>query len=169
MPSGIVEDQQNDAADAGFGLGREGFERRLEQRFRHAVGKMPEGFAGGRRRESGDGEPVEPMMAGRDRTLADGGPDAAGDRLTWAGSGQGVRFSGARIKLQWLSRYPRSEPVSVTWSFPHQIKLTSGRCAKRLHQYPACGGVRLRKTRPFFRAAVRAIPVIGSSTWIRQD
>src|SRR5271170_903767 len=37
-------------------------------------------------------------------------------------------------------RYPRFEPASVTWSFPHQIKLTFGRRAKRLHQYPACGG-----------------------------
>jgi len=28
----------------------------------------------------------------------------------------------------------------MTWSFPHQINLTFGRRAKRLHQYPACGG-----------------------------
>ena len=35
---------------------------------------------------------------------------------------------------------PRFEPASVTWSSPHQIKLTFGRRAKRLHQYPACGG-----------------------------
>src|SRR4029077_10872705 len=39
-----------------------------------------------------------------------------------------------------VSRYPRSEPVSMIWSFPHQINLTFGRRAKRLHQYPACGG-----------------------------
>jgi hypothetical protein len=48
MPSGIVEHEQDDASDAGFGLAREGFEQRLEERFRHAVGKIPEGFAGGR-------------------------------------------------------------------------------------------------------------------------
>src|SRR6516164_444100 len=148
MPSGIVEHEQNDASNAGLGFACEGFEQRLEERLRHAVGKVPEGFAGGRRCESRDVKPVETMMAMRDRTLADGRPHTSRDRLTWAGSGQGVRFSGAGIKLQWLSRYPRSEPVSVTWSFPHQIKLTSGRRAKRLHQYPACGGVRHRKTRP---------------------
>src|SRR5271163_2279097 len=78
MPSGIVEDQQDDASDAGFGLARESFEQRLEERLRHAVGKIPEGFAGGRRRESRDVKPVETMMAMRDRTLADGRPDAAG-------------------------------------------------------------------------------------------
>ena len=27
-------------------------------------------------------------------------------------------------------RYPRSEPVSMIWSFPHQINLTFGRRAK---------------------------------------
>jgi len=32
------------------------------------------------------------------------------------------------------------EPVSMIWSFPHQINLTFGRRAKRLHQHPACGG-----------------------------
>jgi hypothetical protein len=80
-PSGIVEHQQDNAANARFGLAREGFEQRLEQRLRHAVGKIPEGFAGGRRRESRDVKPVETMMAGRDRTLADGRPDATGDRL----------------------------------------------------------------------------------------
>ncbi len=37
-------------------------------------------------------------------------------------------------------RYPRSEPDCTTWSFPRQINLTFGRRAKRLHQYPACGG-----------------------------
>jgi hypothetical protein len=36
-------------------------------------------------------------------------------------------------------RYPRSEPDCTTWSCPHQINLTSGRRAKRLHQNPACG------------------------------
>ena len=32
---------------------------------------------------------------------------------------------------------------------PHQINLTSGRRAKRLHQYPACGGRGSGGTRPF--------------------
>ena len=81
MPSGIVENEQDDASDAGFGLAREGLQQSLEEWFRHAVGKIPEGFAGGRRCEGREIEPVEPMMAMRDRTLADGRPDAAGNRL----------------------------------------------------------------------------------------
>jgi len=32
------------------------------------------------------------------------------------------------------------EPFYVTWSLPHQIKLTFGRRSRRLHQDPACGG-----------------------------
>jgi hypothetical protein len=60
--------------------------------------------------------------------------------LTWGDSGQGVRFSNASATLQWLFRYPRSEPDCTTWSFPRQINLTFGRRVKRLHQYPACGG-----------------------------
>ena len=43
-------------------------------------------------------------------------------------------------KLRWLFRYPRSEPYFMTWLVPHQIKLTSGRRSKQLHQYPAFGG-----------------------------
>ena len=80
-PSGIVEDQQDNASDAGFGLAREGFEQRLEEWLRHAVGKIPEGLARRRRCESRDVEPVETMMAMRDRTLADGRPHLARDRL----------------------------------------------------------------------------------------
>ncbi len=60
--------------------------------------------------------------------------------LTWRGSGQGVRFSRAYVKLQWLLRYPRSEPDCTTWLFPPQINLTFGRRSQRLHQDPACDG-----------------------------
>ena len=81
MPSGIVEHEQNDASNAGLGFACEGFEQRLEERLRHAVGKIPEGFAGGRRCESRDVKPVETMMAMRDRTLADGRPHTSRDRL----------------------------------------------------------------------------------------
>jgi len=35
---------------------------------------------------------------------------------------------------------------------PRQINLTSGRRAKRLHQYPACGGAGLGRTRPFLNS-----------------
>ena len=64
------------------------------------------------------------------------------------------QFIGASVKLRWLFRYPRSEPDSMTWSFPHQIQLTYGRRSQRLHQYPAFGGSGLRRSRPFFHSAV---------------
>ena len=61
-------------------------------------------------------------------------------KLTWGFPSQGVKISSASVKLQWLFRYPRSELFYVTWSLPHQIKLTFGRRSRRLHQDPACGG-----------------------------
>jgi hypothetical protein len=64
-----------------FGLPCEGFEQGCEKFLRHAVGNIPEGFAGGRRCEGRDIESVEPVMAMRDRTLADGRPHVARDRL----------------------------------------------------------------------------------------
>ena len=48
MPSRIVEHEQDDAAQARFGLARKGFEQSLEEFLRHAVGNIPEGLAGGR-------------------------------------------------------------------------------------------------------------------------
>jgi len=51
---------------------------------------------------------------------------------------------------------------------PYQINLTSGRGAKRLHQYPACGG-RDSGRRDHSTAAFQAMVFGGSSTWIRQD
>ena len=57
-------------------------------------------------------------------------------------------------KLRWLFRYPRSEPYFMTWLVPHQIKLTSGRRSKQLHQYPAFGGWGSGRSRPFFHSAV---------------
>jgi hypothetical protein len=60
-------------------------------------------------------------------------------RLTWGGSSQGgdssahEQYSSSFFGIQGLSSIARSG------SFPRQIKLTSGRRAKRLHQYPACG------------------------------
>src|ERR1700730_18590650 len=45
MPPRIVEHEQDDAAQACFGFAREGFKQCLEKFLRHAVGKIPEGFA----------------------------------------------------------------------------------------------------------------------------
>jgi hypothetical protein len=93
----------------------------------------------------------------------------ASESLTWGYLSQGVKISSALAKLQRLFRYPRSELDCTIWSFPHQINLTFGRRAKRLHQDPACGGWGLRRTRPFSKAAFWAMAFGGSSTWIRQD
>ena len=46
-------------------------------------------------------------------------------------------------KLRWLFRYPRSEPYSMTWLVPHQIKLICGMdlpriCGERFQVYAAC-------------------------------
>jgi hypothetical protein len=73
-------------------------------------------------------------------TLAGNVASASRIKLTWGFLNQGVKISSASVKLQWLFRYPRSEPFYVTWSLPHQIKLTFGRRSRRLRQDPACGG-----------------------------
>ena len=88
--------------------------------------------------------------------------------LTWAFSGQGVRFIGTS-KLRLLFRYPRSEPYFMTWLVPHQIKLTSGRHSKQLHQYPAFGGWgsggRDHSFTRLFKPVLCSVPI----AWIRQD
>jgi hypothetical protein len=72
-------------------------------------------------------------------------------------------------KLQWLFRYPRSEPYFMTWLVPHQIKLTSGRRSKQLHQYPAFGGWgsggRDHSFTRLFKPVHCSVPI----AWIRQD
>ncbi len=72
-------------------------------------------------------------------------------------------------KLRWLFRYPRSEPCSMTWLVPHQIKLTSGRRSKQLHQYPAFGGWgsggRDHSFPRLFKPVHCSVPI----AWIRQD
>jgi hypothetical protein len=72
-------------------------------------------------------------------------------------------------KLRWLFRYPRSEPYFMTWLVPHQIKLTSGRRSKQLHQYPAFGGWgsggRDHSFTRLFKPVLCSVPI----AWIRQD
>ena len=63
---------------------------------------------------------------------------------------QSGSHGGVWVKRIWIQRricktpavvsHPRSEPASVIWSFPHQIKLTFGRRVMRPHHNPACGG-----------------------------
>ncbi len=75
--------------------------------------------------------------------------EKADELLTWGASGQGVRFSRALIILQWLFRYPRSEPGlhDMVVSAPDQPHIRSPREAtapiSRLRR------VGLRRTRPF--------------------
>ena len=72
-------------------------------------------------------------------------------------------------KLRWLFRYPRSEPYFMTWLVPHQIKLTSGRHSKQLHQYPAFGGWgsggRDHSFTRLFKPVHCSVPI----AWIRLD
>lgn len=81
MPSGVVEDEKDGSIAPGAGLASEAREQRLEKRFRDAIMHIPEGFARRGRDESGHIEPVETMMAQRDRALADRRPNAPRDRL----------------------------------------------------------------------------------------
>jgi hypothetical protein len=73
--SGAVKDGRRSPPEAAR------FEQSLEKFLRHTIGKIPEGFACRRGCEGRDVEPVEPVMAMRDRTLADRRPDSARDRL----------------------------------------------------------------------------------------
>jgi hypothetical protein len=57
----------------------------------------------------------------------------------------------------------------MTWLVPHQIKLTSGRHSKQLHQYPAFGGWgsggRDHSFTRLFKPVHCSVPI----AWIRQD
>ena len=61
-------------------------------------------------------------------------------RLTWGRLGQADWIQRRICKTPTVVPHPRSEPASVIWSFPHQIKLTFGRRVMRPHHNPACGG-----------------------------
>jgi hypothetical protein len=71
------------------------------------------------------------------------------------------------VKFQIGGDVPMDIALKAVWIVPltaSTIKLTSGRRSRRLHQYPACGGQKLREMKPFFEAAFEAISLIGSST-----
>ncbi len=76
VPSGVVEDEKDGSIASRAGLAREGGEQRLEKLFRDAIVHIPERLSRRGRDEGGDVEPVETMMAKRDRTLADRRPNA---------------------------------------------------------------------------------------------
>jgi hypothetical protein len=81
MPAGIVEHENDAALAAGAGLTGEGGEQFGEERLREAAAEIPDRLAAGRLHEGGDVQPLVPMMAERNRSLADGRPDPAADRL----------------------------------------------------------------------------------------
>ena len=81
VPAGVVEHENDDAVPASPGLLGEGGQQGFEERFRDAAGNVPETFSCGRRHERRDVEPLEAMMAERDRAHADRGPYASHDRL----------------------------------------------------------------------------------------
>jgi hypothetical protein len=70
------------------------------------------------------------------------------------------------VAIQILGLSPLRDPHR----FPvARVKLTYGRRASRLHQYPACGGQGLRRARPICSAAVEAMLHLRSPTWICRD
>lgn len=81
MPAGVVENEHDGSVYAGAYLAREGFEQCGEEQLRHAVVHIPKGFATRRRDKGRHVKPIEAMTAGRDRSFADGSPDAAHHRL----------------------------------------------------------------------------------------
>ena len=81
MPSGTIEDQDDDALGAGTDRAGEVRQQLFEERLVDAVRQVPDALAAGRFDEGGDVKPLIAVMTERDRTLAGGGPDAAADRL----------------------------------------------------------------------------------------
>jgi hypothetical protein len=74
VPTGVVERENDDPIPASPGFLGEGRQQGLEERLRDAAGNVPEAFSGSRGNERRDVEPLEAMMAGRDRAHADGRP-----------------------------------------------------------------------------------------------
>ena len=79
MPTGIVENEDDDAVAASRRLFGEGRQQGFEEWLRNAIGNIPEAFAGGGRDEGGDVEPFEAVMPVGDGAHAHRRPDAAYD------------------------------------------------------------------------------------------
>src|SRR3974390_161823 len=83
------------------------------------------------------------------------------ENLTWGFPSQGAkRIISAWVRLRLPISVSKVQARFRDLVFPRQINLTSGRRAKRLHQYPACSGrgsggrdhSKLRLFRPWFSA-----------------
>src|SRR5208337_4290576 len=88
--------------------------------------------------------------------------------LTWAFSGQVVRFIGTSKNSDGCFGIQGLSPF-MTWLVPHQIKLTSGRHSKHLHQYPAFGGWGSGGRDHSFTRLFKPVRYSVSIAWIRQD
>ena len=62
MPTGVVQDENDDAITTRPGLLGESRQQGFEERLRDAVGNVPEAFAGRGRDEGRDVEPFEAMV-----------------------------------------------------------------------------------------------------------
>src|SRR3954447_23253026 len=81
VPAGAVEPEPDDAIPSRPGLTRKQRQQRGKERLGHPVRDGPEGLAGDRLHEGGDGQPLIAVVTERDRPLAFGPPDPAKDRL----------------------------------------------------------------------------------------
>ena len=81
MPAGIVEHQDDVTLAPSAGLPGEGGEQGREEGLRQAGREIPDRLAAGRLDEGDHVQPPVPMVAERDRPLADRCPDPAADRL----------------------------------------------------------------------------------------
>ena len=81
MSAGILKHENGAALAANAGLTGEGGEQFGEARLRKAAAAIPDRFAAGRLYEGGNVQPLASTMAKRNRTLADGCPGPATDRL----------------------------------------------------------------------------------------
>lgn len=81
MPSGVVEDQQDDPLAPGTGFLRERGKEFLEERFVDAIVEIPERLPARWRDKSGDVEPLVTVVSKCQRAFADRRPDTVMDRL----------------------------------------------------------------------------------------
>lgn len=81
MPTGVIQDEHDQLVLAGADGRSKGRQNRAEQHRADTVAQKPDHLAGTRVDETIDIEPLEPVLAKRDRALALGRPSPACDRL----------------------------------------------------------------------------------------
>lgn len=81
VPARIVEHKDDAALAPGAGLAGEGGKQGGKEGLGEAGAEIPERLAAGRLHEGGEVEPLVTVVAQRNRSLADGRPDPAPDRL----------------------------------------------------------------------------------------